>query len=76
MQTRRTTTKLSGLALALGILASVWSVLGATRAEAVIAIIRTTGLFSLAPGQVASSHVVNTGEERGFVDSEGPFACC
>src|SRR5207249_10813316 len=34
---------------------------------AVIAIIKTTGLFSLAPGQIASSHVVNTGEERGFV---------
>src|SRR5206468_12667548 len=34
---------------------------------AVIAIIRQTGMFSLAQGQVTSAHVVNTGEERGFV---------
>ena len=43
------------------------STLWANRAEAVIAIIRDTGMFSLVQGQATSAHVVNTGEERGFV---------
>jgi hypothetical protein len=55
------------------------ALLAASRAEAVIAIIKTktTGLFGIAQGQIASAHVVNTGEVRGFIvdwrvlDSEG-----
>jgi hypothetical protein len=53
------------------------TLLAASRAEAVIAIINTTGLFGIAQGQIASAHVVNTGEVRGFIvdwkvlDSEG-----
>jgi len=43
------------------------STLWANRAEAVIAIIRNTGMFSLVQGQATSAHVVNTGEDGGIV---------
>ena len=48
-------------------IATIWTIGGASTAEAVIAIIRQTGMFSLAQGQATSAHVVNTGEERGIV---------
>jgi hypothetical protein len=46
-------------------IATIWTIASASTAEAVIAIIRQTGMFSLAQGQATSAHVVNTGEERG-----------
>jgi len=46
---------------------SVWAIGTANTAEAVIAIIRQTGMFSLASGQATTAHVVNTGEERGII---------
>ena len=57
-------------------IATIWTIKGASAAEAVIAIIRT-GAFTLAQDQAISAHVVNTGEERGIIvdwrvlDSEG-----
>jgi ABC-type taurine transport system substrate-binding protein len=48
-------------------IAIIWTIGGASTAEAVIAIIRQTGMFSLTQGQATSAHVVNTGEERGIV---------
>jgi len=67
MKIRNTTTKLIAVVMAVGMLAAVWCAWSPRRAEAVIAIIRTTGIFSLAQGQATSAHVVNTGEERGIV---------
>ena len=64
MKTRTTTMKRTALVIAAGI-AIIWTIGGANAAEAVIAIIRQTGMFSLAQGQATSAHVVNTGEERG-----------
>ena len=48
-------------------IATIWTIASASTAEAVIAIIRQTGVFSLAQGQATSAHFVNTGELRGFV---------
>jgi ABC-type taurine transport system substrate-binding protein len=48
-------------------IATIWTVGGASNAEAVIAIIRQTGMFSLTQGQATTAHVVNTGEERGII---------
>ena len=48
-------------------IATIWTIGGASTAEAVIAIIRQTGMFSLTQGQTTSAHVVNTGEERGII---------
>ncbi len=64
-------TKLIAMVLALGALAGIWTVWGTNRAEAVIAIIRATGMFSLAQGQATSPQVVNTlgGDERQIVVS-------
>ncbi len=69
MKIRNTRTKLIAMIMAVGILAAVWCAWGPRRAEAVIAIIRTTGMFSLAQGQATSAYVVNTwtGDERGIV---------
>ncbi|PYQ20410.1 MAG: hypothetical protein DMF79_10460, partial [Acidobacteria bacterium] len=55
------------MVLAVAALTALSTIWGATRAEAVIAIIRSTGMFSLAQGQATSAHFVNTGEDRGFV---------
>ncbi len=66
MKTRNRSKKLIAMVMAVGMLAAIWTIWGASRAEAVIAIIRQTGNFSLAQGQATSAHVVNTGEERGF----------
>jgi ABC-type taurine transport system substrate-binding protein len=49
------------------VLATIWTIAGASRAQAVIAIIRQTGVFSLTQGQATSAHVVNIAEERGIV---------
>ena len=76
MKTRNTTTKLITMVIAV-VIATLWTIRGASAAEAVIAIIRQTGMFSLAQGQATSAHVVNTGEERGttwwctVLDSQG-----
>ena len=59
------------------VIATLWTIRGASTAEAVIAIISQTGMFSLVQGQATSAHVVNTGEERGttwwctVLDSQG-----
>jgi hypothetical protein len=64
MKTRITTMKRIAIVIAVAI-ATIWTIGGASTAEAVIAIIRQTGMFSLGQGQATSAHVVNTGEERG-----------
>lgn len=66
MKTRRSTTKLIVMVMIVGVFTGIWATFGASRAEAVIAIIRTTGVFSLAQGQATSAHIVNTwtGNER------------
>jgi hypothetical protein len=56
--------KLIAMVVAAGI-AIIGTIGGASTAEAVIAIIRQTGMFSLTQGQATSAQVVNTGEERG-----------
>ena len=66
MKTRKTTMKHIAMVIAMAV-APIWTIGGASTAEAVIAIIRQTGMFSLAEGQATSAHVVNTGEERGIV---------
>jgi hypothetical protein len=48
-------------------IAIIWTTGSASTAEAVIAIIRQTGMFSLTEGQATTAHVVNTGEERGII---------
>ena len=66
MKTRNTSMKPIAMMLAVGMLAAIWTIWGASRAQAVIAIIRQTGNFSLAQGQATSAHVVNTGAARGI----------
>jgi len=66
MKTRNMPMKRIAMVIAVAI-ATIWTIGGASTAEAVIAIIRQTGMFSLAQGQATSAHVVNTGEERGIV---------
>jgi ABC-type taurine transport system substrate-binding protein len=66
MKTRNTTTKRIAMVIAVAI-ATIWSIGGASTAEAVMASIKQTGMFSLAQGQATTAHVVNTGEERGIV---------
>ena len=65
MKRRNTRMKLIAMVITVAIATTISTIRGATRAEAVIAIIRQTGVFSLARGQVTSAHVVNAGEERG-----------
>jgi hypothetical protein len=67
MKTRNRSTKLVAAAIVVSILSAMWTVWGPRRAEAVIAIIRQTGVFSIAQGQATTAHVVNIGEERGIV---------
>jgi hypothetical protein len=70
MKTRHTTTKLIATVMAFAMLAAIWFAWGTSRAGAVTVPsdkILGTGVFSLAQGQATSAHVVNTGEERGFV---------
>jgi len=59
VKTRNTTTKLFAMVMAVGMLAAIWTIWGASRAEAVIAIIRQTGVFSIAQGQ-ATSRIVRS----------------
>jgi hypothetical protein len=67
MKTRNRSTKLVAAAIVVSILSAMWTVWDPRRAEAVIAIIRQTGVFSIAQGQATTAHVVNIGEERGIV---------
>ena len=64
MKTRRITIKLIAMVLAVTVLPAMWTIWGTIRAEAVIAIIRTTGVFSVAPGQTTTAHIVNSGEQQ------------
>lgn len=61
--------KLIAMVLTMVILATCCIIWGARRSEAVIAIIKTTGMFSLAQGQSTGAHVVNTwtGKERQII---------
>ena len=66
MKTRNTTVTMKRIAMVIAVaIATIWTIGGASTAEAVIAIIRQTGAVTLAQGQAISAHVVNTGEERG-----------
>ena len=65
METRNRSTKLVATAIVVSMLGAIWIAFGPSRAEAVIAIIRQTGVFNLAQGQATSANVVNTGDERG-----------
>src|SRR5262245_14692643 len=66
---RNRPTKLAAVGLAVTVFAAAWTLWGARDAEAVIAIIRTTGIFSVAQGQATNAHVVNTSDRgaRGFI---------
>src|SRR2546430_10509098 len=66
MKTRTTTMKRIIMVIVVAIV-TIWTIGGASTAEAVIAIIRQTGMFRLTQGQTTSAHVVNTGEERGII---------
>jgi hypothetical protein len=58
------------MVIAMGMLAAAWGAWGTSRAGAFTVPtdkIHGTGVFSLAQGQATSAHVVNTGEEGGFV---------
>ena len=66
MKTRKTTMKRIAMMIAVAI-ATIWTIGGASTAEAVIAIISQTGMFSLVQGQATSAHVVNTGEQHGII---------
>jgi len=78
MKKRNTTLKMITVVIVAAI-ATIWTIGSANRAEAVIAIIKQTGVFSLARGQVTSAHVVNTwtGDEGAIIinyrvlDSDG-----
>jgi len=59
MKNRRKT-KLIAIVLTVAVLAACWMIWGARRSTAVIAVIKTTGMFTLAGGQRTSAHVVNT----------------
>lgn len=69
MKTLNRRMKLIGIVLVAAVLATAWTIWGTQRTEAVIAIIKTTGMFSLTQGQATSAHVVNTwaGHDRQFV---------
>lgn len=79
MKSRNRLLQLVGTAIVVSILAGMWTAWAPRRAEAVIAIIRQTGVYSIAQGQATSAHVVNTwtGDERGIIaqfrvlDSQG-----
>jgi hypothetical protein len=68
MKTRNTTMTMKRIAMVIAVaIATIWTIGGASTAEAVIAIIRQTGAVTLAQGQAISAHIVNTGEERGII---------
>jgi hypothetical protein len=62
-------TKLIAIVLTTAVLITGLLFWGARRSEAVIAIIKTTGMFSLGQGQRTSAHVVNTwtGHDREII---------
>ena len=69
MKKRSRQTKLIAMVLTMAVIATCWMVWGTRRSEAVIAIIKTTGMFSVAQGQGTSAHVVNTwtGHDRQII---------
>jgi len=69
MKKRNPLMKLMAMVLTVAVLAACWAIWGARRSEAVIAIIKTTGMFTLAGGQRTSAHVVNTwtGHDRQII---------
>jgi len=78
MKKRNTTLKIIAMVIVAAI-ATIWTIGSANTAGAVIAIIKQTGVFSLARGQGTSAHVVNTwtGDEGAIIinyrvlDSDG-----
>lgn len=66
-KTRNRTIKPIAMVIAVAIATSIWTAWDTRTAEAVIAIIRQTGMFSLSRGQATTAHVVNTGDEGGIV---------
>jgi hypothetical protein len=67
VKTRIRTTTLLAMTVVLAVIAAIWSVWGATPAKAIIIIGSKTGMFTLAQGEAARIHVVNTGGERGGI---------
>jgi hypothetical protein len=67
MKTRNTTTKLIAMVIAVTIATTIWTIWGARPAQAVVVIGGKTGIVSIARGQALSAHVVNTGDENGFI---------
>jgi len=69
MKKRSRQTKLIAMVLTMAVIATCWMIWGTRRSEAVIAIIKTTGMFSVAQGQGTSAHVVNTwtGHDRQII---------
>jgi len=66
-KTTNTSTKLIPMVIAMIIATTISTAWDTRTAEAVIAIIRQTGMFSLTQGQATTGHVVNTGEEGGII---------
>lgn len=60
-------TNLLVLAVALAVVAAIWAVWGAEPAQAIIVVDTKTGLFTLAQGEAARIHIVNTGEVGGII---------
>ncbi len=73
MKTRITSTKLLAMAVALAVLAGIWSVWDARPAQAIIIINNKTGMFTLTQDQAVRVHVVNTEEAGGIVPCTGVF---
>jgi len=83
MKKRNTRTKLIAMAMALGILAAIWILWGASRAVAgPQPHLRTTGMVGIARGQTFQLNFLNLGSEPlqvqfGILDSDGnPLAFC
>lgn len=53
--------------MALAALAAMWAAWGARPAQAIIVVDGKTGMFTLARGEAAKIHIVNTGEVGGIV---------
>lgn len=64
MKTRNTKTKLIAMVMAVGILAAIWTVCGASRAVAgPERHLRTSGMFGIARGQTFQINCLNLGSE-------------
>ncbi len=76
MKTRNASMKLIAMVIAVVIATAVWTIWGANRAEAIIAIFVPTDSFGVGRGQTARLNVLNRGEEEivtywSFLDAEG-----